>query len=500
MSSMPSQRKRLVRWIAMGLLAAMAVLVGAGLVIAHRAASVLKSRVIATLGASFHGRVDLEKLNVVALHGFAVTGDNLRIYEPENLVAAGVTQPVILLKHFAFRAPLRGLFRRPMQVGSVEIDGLEIDIPPAARRPRESFPGASRLHGQMEIVVDKIVCDHSRLVIGNSHPEKEPKIFVLRHVELYNVGGGQPWRYQVVLTNAIPRGEIQATGRFGPWQIDSPGDTALNGNYTFQHAQLSTINGLGGILSSTGYFQGQLNRIAVDGATETPDFSLDTANHPLPLHTRFHAIVDGTTGDTLLEPVQATLRNSRFTASGAVIDIKGRGHVIDLNVDVPTGRLQDFLDLVVRTEPAVLTATIGAKARLHIRAGKEKVGQRLRVQGRFTLRSMHFTNPELQDKVDMISFRARGEPEKAKPGAQDVNAGMRGDFTLQQGTIEFHRLLSLSRMVQSRWASLALKAVSPLFRRPGGGADIPVRISGTRSAPKFGIDVLGRHAHGDKSL
>ena len=122
----------------------------------------------------------------------------------------------------------------------------------------------------------------------------------------------QPWRYDAAITNAIPRGEIHATGFFGPWQTDSPGDSSVSGHYTFDHADLNTIKGIGGILSSVGDFKGQLDRIVVDGTTETPDFSLDTSNHPIPLHTRFHAIVDGISGDTYLEPVNATLRNSTF--------------------------------------------------------------------------------------------------------------------------------------------------------------------------------------------
>jgi hypothetical protein len=48
---------------------------------------------------------------------------------------------------------------------------------------------------------------------------------------------------------------------------------------------------------------------------------------------------------------------------------------------------------------------------------------------------------------------------------------------------------SLSQMVESRWLSLLLK-VSPFFRNKGGGARIPVRISGTKAEPKFGLDVF----------
>jgi hypothetical protein len=35
---------------------------------------------------------------------------------------------------------------------------------------------------------------------------------------------------------------------------------------------------------------------------------------------------------------------------------------------------------------------------------------------------------------------------------------------------------------------LLLKAVDPLFNRDGGGSAIPIRISGKRSDPDFGLD------------
>ena len=510
--------RRLLLWIAGALLAGVAAIAIIVTVAIHRAEPTLRNRITGTLRARFHGRVELGGLSVAAWHGFEVSGTNLRIYQP------GVDQPLISLRHFAFHAPLTGLFLKPMHVASVAVTGLDIEIPPVTQR-REPLAGqANKTRGKIEIVVDRIVCDDSRLVIANANPQKGPKVFELRHIELRNVSPNAPWRYQAYLVNAIPRGEIQSNGDFGPWQADSPGDTAVTGHYRFQHADLNTIKGLGGMLSSTGDFKGRLDRLEVDGTTETPDFSLDTANHPVPLHTRFHAIVDGITGDTYLQPVQATLAGSSFTAKGAVVDVKGKGHTIDLDVDVPAGRLQDFLALAVQTEPPVLTAVIGTQARLHIRAGKERVVQKLSIQGRFTLLKMHFTNPQVQDKVDMLSYRTRGEPEKAKPGAPDVTARMTGVFSLQHGSIGFSELLytlpgthisltgvytldgqvfdfrghvftkaPLSKMVDSRWASLALKVVSPFFRGPHGGADIPVKISGTESAPKFGLDILGRH-------
>jgi hypothetical protein len=495
----------------------------------HRAGPILKRRVTETLSSRFNSRVELDSLNVSVLRGLEVSGDRLRIYPPDIVVAAGATQPLIALEHFSFHSGLMGLFVEPMHVAVVQATGLQINIPPREmRRQASEQPGKGT--GKIEILVDKIVCDNSRLIIGTSKPDKDPKDFELKHIELHDVGPSAPWPYDATLTNAVPRGEIHAAGFFGPWQTDSPGESSVSGHYTFDHADLNTIKGIGGILSSVGDFKGQLDKIEVDGTTDTPDFSLDTANHPLPLHTRFHAIVDGTSGDTYLNPVNATLRNSSFTTSGAVINIKRRGHTIELDVDVPRGQVQDFLDLAVKSETAVMTGAISTNTKLHIRPGKERVAQRLSFQGNFTLRGIHFTNPSVQDKIDMLSLRAQGEPEKAKPGAKDVNSQMKGTFSLNEGSIHFSNLAyvlpgaqvnlqgiyslngqqfefngklrteaSLSHMVDSPWLSVLLKAASPFFKKQGGGAEIPVKISGTKSEPKFGLDVLGGRSRDDAS-
>jgi hypothetical protein len=251
-----------------------------------------------------------------------------------------------------------------------------------------------------------------------------------------------------------------------------------------------------------------------------PNFSLDTANHPVPLETQFDAIVDGTTGDTYLQPVNAKLGESQFSCSGAVVNHKGQGHSIDLDVDVPAGRIQDFLQLAVKTEPVVMTGVLGMKTKLHIRPGKESVTQKLGLDGAFSLQQMHFTNPDLQDKIDMLSLRAQGHPKEAKPGAEDVNSRMTGKFRMGDGKLDLENLhyempgasvqlagvytldgkkfdftgkvrtkAELSQMVASRWKSWMLKVADPFFHKHGAGAEIPVKITGTNTAPKFGLDI-----------
>ena len=63
-------------------------------------------------------------------------------------------------------------------------------------------------------------------------------------------------------------------------------------------------------------------RIEVEGQTDTPDFQIAVSGHRVPLHTDFHAIVDGTDGDTYLEPVKARVLHSSFTARGKIVRMK----------------------------------------------------------------------------------------------------------------------------------------------------------------------------------
>ncbi len=517
---MTQRARRIWKRIGIGALLSAVVLFVIGEVVLHRAGPILKGRIIETLSTRFDSRVELDNLDVSIGRGLEIGGEGLRIFPPDAVVAAGATQPLIAVRQFHFHSGVMGLFLKPMHVSAVSVNALDINIPP--RQMRSQAPKRSgKHHGKMKIVVEEIICDNSRLVIGTANPGKDPKNFILQHIELHDVGPKAPWRYNATLVNAVPRGEINAAGTFGPWQTESPGDSSVSGRYTFERVDLNTIKGLGGILSSIGHFEGQMDRINVHGTTRTPDFSLDTANHPVPLETKFQAVVDGTSGDTYLHAVDAKLAESSFTVRGAVISIKGKGHRVELDTDIPAGRIQDFLSLAVKTQPPVLTGVIQTKTKIIIEPGKESVTRKLQASGSFHLRTIHFTNPKVQDKVDMLSLRARGEPEKAKPGAEDVNSVMQGDFNIAGGKIAFSQITytlpgaqvnlagvysmdgqqfdfsgkvmtraTLRHMVASWWKSWLLTPISPFFKKDGAGAEIPFKISGTRSEPKFALNLF----------
>jgi hypothetical protein len=482
-----------------------------------RAGPILKSRIVDTLSARFKSTVELDTFEVSVKNGLDVTGSGLRIYPADALMAAGVTAPLIAVKEFNFHAALRGLFLKPTSIDTVYVRGLAINVPPRELRQANESQSGRRL-GKVKVKVNQIVCEDSQLTIGTSKPDKDPKVFDLKHIVLRDVGPNEAWPFDAFLTNPVPAGDIHAIGVFGPWDTDSPGDSGVNGKYTFEHADMNTIKGIAGILSSSGTFGGQLDRIAVQGQTDVPDFSLDTANHPMPLTTNFDAVVDGTSGDTLLNKVDAVLGSSHFSCKGAIVNEKGKGHDITVDVDVPAGRLADFLQLAVKTEPPAMTGIVSLKSTLEIRPGNERVVKKMRMKGTFGLHGIHFTDPDIEDKVDAMSLRAQGKTDELGPGAPDVKSKMTGDFAMGDNRLTFRNLnyslpggevqlagayaldnreydftgkvrtdAKLSQMVATKWKSLLLKPVDPFFQKNGAGAEIPIHVSGANGKPKVGV-------------
>ena len=156
-------------------------------------------------------------------------------------------------------------------------------------------------------------------------------------------------------------------------------------------------------------YSGVLERIDVKGETDTPDFSIDIAAQPVPLKTRFHAIVDGTNGDTALERVEALVIETLIVAHGAVVrteDVKGRS--VSLDVAIDDGRIEDVLKLGVKASKPVMTGRMQLRAKLLLPAGDRDVIEKLDLAGTFRLNEARFTNVNVQEKINALSKRGNG--------------------------------------------------------------------------------------------
>jgi hypothetical protein len=486
-----------------------------GLMISH-AEPILKARVIETLSTRFHGKVDLEQFHVSIANGLQVWGSGLKIYGPSDLdIHKPGIQPLIGIQEFRFGAGIWNLLRTPMRVHRVYLKGLELNIPAKEQRGE-----TVQLKGKIKIYVDEFASDDARLIINTLRPDKLPLEFAIHDLKMKAIGPGQPLEFDATLTNPKPVGEIQSQGYFGPWQADDPRSTPVMGKYSFSHADLGTIKGIGGILSSTGEYKGTLDNIVVEGQTETPDFHLAISGHPVPLSTEFHAVVDGTSGDTYLQPVTARFLKSTVVARGSVVRVaQPAGHRITLDVDVQHAQIEDLLKLAVRTEPPVMMGAAKLKTQLDLEPGSADVVERIRLAGTFGVSGAHFTNDKVQDKLDAISLRSRGKTEQAQEeNPPDVmseadgvfrfgggvltfskfhfsmpgtNIDMSGSYSLDGNEFDFHGKARLDAKVSQMvggWKGILLKPVDPFFSKHGAGTEVPVKMTGTKSEPHFGLD------------
>lgn len=484
-----------------------------------RAEPILRTRVIETLSNRFDGKVELASFHITVMNGIEVSGAGLKIFgaKDPNPYEPGV-QALIGVQEFRFHTLLRSVFRSPMHIDTVYVRGLMLNIPPKGDR-REMTTMESKT-GKMKISVDKFDCEDTRLIINNSKPGKAPLEFAISDLKMKDVGRGEPLRFDATLVNPKPVGNIHSTGLFGPWQIESPRDTPVQGDYSFTDADLSTIKGIAGTLSSTGQYSGTLSNIVVHGKTDTPDFRIATSGHAVPLHTEFHAIVDGTSGDTYLRPVNATFLQSSFTASGSVLRVSvPKGHDIELDIALDRAQIEDLLKLGVRTDPPIMKGPVEMKTRLSLSPGEPSVADRLKLAGTFHVPRARFTNEKVQGRLDSLSMRSQGKPRQAQEhDEENVPVDLQGAFTLKDGSLSFSylrflipgtrvdmtgaysldgqtfdfrgkaRLDAKVSQMATGWKSILLKPVDPFFSKQGAGTEVPIKITGTESAPHFGLD------------
>jgi hypothetical protein len=163
-----------------------------------------------------------------------------------------------------------------------------------------------------------------------------------------------------------------------------------------------------------------------------------------------------------------------------------------------------------------LVGALTLQTSLIIPPGDRDVVDKLELDGRFTMTNARFTNIDVSQKITELSQRSRGK----KPDGEEphVASDFAGRFTLEEGTLTIPAvafdvpgagvrlagyyslkqedldfrgaLLTDAKVSQmtSGWKSWLLKILDPLFSRDGGGSSIPIKVTGTRSAPAFGLD------------
>lgn len=482
----------------------------------------LRSRVIATLSDRLDAEVELGALRLRALPALHAEMQGLVIRHKGRRDVP----PLISVETVTVDADLLGLWRK--HVAHVNLEGLQIQIPPndqsdASRDDRnDRGVSTSGRHDDdehdtvREVVIDEVVADEATLTILPRKAGKRPRIWYMHELHVNSVGAKTNMPFRTYLTNAVPPGQIDTTGAFGPWQRDHPGKTPVDGRFTFENADLSTFKGISGILAAHGSYEGSLDRIDVKGETTTPDFMVNISGQTVPLETKYHAIVDGTNGDTTLEEIDASFLKTALIARGGVYDVKNvPGRLVTLDIDMKKGRVEDIMRLAVKSKQPPMTGGLRLRTKFDLPPGDVDVVDKLKLDGAFVIDGGRFTNPDVQKKINELSHRASAKD--LDTARQKVASDFSGQFKLQNGTVTLHTLtfdvpgaiveldgqyalrretlsfagnLYMNAKVSETvtgWKSFLLKVVDPLFRKDGRTV-IPLKISGRRDNPSFGLD------------
>ena len=355
--------------------------------------------------------------------------------------------PLISIAEFEIHGSLRDLMRQPRHVSEVRLRGLEVKISPGpdddeatrTRKGRQRPRSRQMLADLQRIIIDRFEAPDTVINLIPRKAGKQPKEFTVHHLVMDSLGINQTIPYMATLTNPMPKGEIETSGTFGPWNVAHPARTPVSGKYVFANANLDTIHGLAGVLSSTGEFHGPLDRIEIEGTTDSPNFQMDVGGQPVPLKTRFTAVVDGSDGDTYLQKVDASFLQTSMTAHGAVIGLEGvPGRRIEVNVDMQNGRIEDLLRLAVQSEKPILLGPARLQAKLVIPPEKKKVIDKMQLRGEFVLSKAKFTDAGVQTKLTGLSRRGQGLNKDEEIG--DVLSNLRGRFAMENAVIQFSSL------------------------------------------------------------
>ncbi len=433
------------------------------------------------------------------------------VYFPHpGCIAEGVTVrrkgaenvPLVSADRLTIISTLSGILRKHVRL--MKVEGLKVT-------PNgEGWPINTN---KSTIVVEKMIADDAVLQIGHG----DSLNFKVHKFKLENVGDTGPMPFYVQLTNPVPAGEVEASGRLGPWKKEQRDETPIEGSYTFRNANLGTIHGIGGELSSDGKFSGTMRRLSVQGSTATPQFEVDVTKHRFPLSTRFDAEVNATNGDVFLHHVNAKLLDTEIEMEGRVVPDEDRRRTATLDFESPQGRIQDVLFPFVKGPRSPVTGATSFRGRVVLPAGDKPFEQRVTLKAEFGIGNAQLTNPQRQQDLNKASERARGNPDDNHPENVVSNlkgnvelkdgiarfskfsfsvpgalASMQGTYALESERINLHGILQLQAKITdttSGFKGFLLKAISPFIKKNKPQEPLPVAVTGTYDHPQYQVSL-----------
>lgn len=416
-----------------------------------------------------------------------------------------VSAPLITMQQLIVKGSYSGMLRHHLD--RVTAVGMHVLIPPIGT-------GVTFHTVNTHMVIDEFIADGSTLEIAEREKHPHPLLFTIHKAAVRQVAAGRPMQVKLQLHMPEPPAEVQASGEFGPWQTS--GETPISGEYTLRNADLGHYGAIGGMLASSGKFQGTLKRVNISGTADVPDFVVKSGGRTIHLTANFDAYEDARRGDTFLKRVDAHFGDTELIVNGSIAAVRGRpGKLTQLSLEAPQGRVQDVLGFFVTHRPP-MSGTTAMRADVEIPPGTDPFLRRVKLRGSFGVGEGKFTKSVTQNDVDKLSAGARGEK---KDDAPNVLTDLSGNVSLDDGTatftdlrfavpgvkarlhgtyniinyrIDLHGPMRVDKKIAdttSGFKSFLLKLIDPIFKKKRKGEVVPVHIGGTYEHPQFGLDL-----------
>jgi hypothetical protein len=342
--------------------------------------------------------------------------------------------PVIHIQALTVQASWARVLTGQYHLSLVRAVNMHVLVPPAKvnGKPDPLMP-LNRTPSRIRTLnVDRIIADGTILDFAHEDGSKPYRIGVDKLV-VYDVSNNSAIHYKTIITNSVPPGKIHSTGVFGPWHPDDPGQTPVEGTYSYNDANLAAFSDFSGRLNATGRMKGRLGEIFTQGTADVKNFHVSETSHTRELKANYKARVDGTHGDTMLDDVEAQFNDSSLTVKGRIAgETAQKGKTVSLDLLCSRGRIEDVLDLFIQAQQAPMIGPVTMKAHLEVPPGKEGFIRRMHMTGDFGVDNGKFTDNETQADLNRLSASA----DRKKPAeGQDPIAlsDLRGHGDIQNG-------------------------------------------------------------------
>jgi AsmA-like C-terminal region len=434
-------------------------------------------------------------------------------YFPPGCVAENVVfqrknsvTPLITVKRLVITSYFGGLIRH--RVSMMRAEGLHVTMTSDDFGKQED--GASQ---GKSTTVDKLVADDSVLDVVWKK-EDQPLHFVFHKFVIKDLGDGQRTQFSAEFENPIPKGFIQTSGEFGPWNSKHVSQSPVSGKYALRQADLSAFESVAGITDSEGNFKGTFAQMQVEGSSKTPEFEVTKTHHKQSLETRFEALVNATNGDVVLQQLRAQYGKDVIDGRGTIVRAQNGQKAAIFDLQCAKGRVEDTFYPFIHSPKSPLTGDVAFEMHVVIPGGSTPFLRKLELRSSFRIRNARFTHEETEKSIQKIAT----SPDQKDPQAtalsdfngmvsvkngtarfanismedQGASAWFRGNFNLIDERVDMHGKLkteaSLTKATHGIKAVFA-KAIEPFFKKRPHETVVPVKISGTYSHPSFGLDV-----------